>query len=212
MSSQKLWVEHQTTEKTYGPTRITIEGCEYVDDFLNTLYQRPLLAIPQNTTITVYQPDGKTEIKPTATLESLGDAGKNGDAPLIVKTAAVTKSSRLVTTRKMSVEASCRKYLDAIAKRLAEFYEFNYRFKSGATIGDVLEAKDGVEGEDWDVRKAKKTHYQTDDDGFTVEIRKGQPLTNDRLPDLYTPDEWDKISKFNKKTTKRVHDGQLPHL
>jgi hypothetical protein len=47
-----------------------------------------------------------------------------------------------VTTRKMSVEASCRKYLDAIAKRLAEFYEFNYRFKSGATIGDVLEAKD----------------------------------------------------------------------
>ena len=29
---------------------------------------------------------------------------------------------------------------------------------------------------------------------------------------MYTVDEWDKISKFNKKTTKRVHDGQLPHL
>ncbi|KAJ2995502.1 hypothetical protein HDV02_000674, partial [Globomyces sp. JEL0801] len=122
------------------------------------------------------------------------------------------KSSRLLTTRKMSVEASCQKYLDAIAKRLTEFYEFDYRFKGGATIGDILEAKDGVEGEDWKFRRAVKTHYQTDDDGFTVEIRKGQPLTNNHLPDLYTPDEWDKISKFNKKTTKRVHDGQLPHL
>jgi hypothetical protein len=100
--------------------------------------------------------------------------------------------------------------LDAIAKRLAEFYEFNYRFKSGATIGDVLEAKDGIEGEDWDFRKAKKTHYQTDDDGFVVQISKGQPLKNIKLPDLYTRDEWDKISKFN--TTQRVHDGQLPHL
>jgi hypothetical protein len=122
------------------------------------------------------------------------------------------KSSRLLTTRKMSVEDSCRKYLDAIAKRLAEFYEFDYRFKGGATIGDILSAKDGVEGIDWDIRKAKKTHYQTDDENFTVQILKGTPLTKDKLSDLYSPDEWDKISKFNTKTTKRVHDGQLPHL
>ena len=88
----------------------------------------------------------------------------------------------------------------------------SYRFKSGATIGDVLEAKDGMEGEDWDFRKAKKTHYQTDDDGYIVQIHKGQPLKSIKLPDLYTTDEWDKISKFNKKTTQRVHDGQLPHL
>jgi hypothetical protein len=110
----------------------------------------------------------------------------------------------------MSVEASCRKYLDAIAKRLAEFYEFGYRFTSGATIGDVLEAKDGVEGEDWDVRKAKKTQNQIDDDGFVVQIRKGQPLTKVKLPDVYTADEWDKISKFNKKTTTRIHSATLP--
>ena len=70
----------------------------------------------------------------------------------------------------------------------------------------------GVEGEDWDIRKAKRTHQQTNEDGFTVEIRKGQPLAKDRLPDLYPADEWDKISKFKKWTTKRVHDGQLPHL
>ena len=95
------------------------------------------------------------------------------------------------------MEASCRKYLDAIATKLSSFYEFDYRYKEGPTIGDVLSAKDGVEGEDWDIRKAKRTYQQTDEDGFTVEIRKGQPLAKDRLPDIYTPDEWDKISKFN---------------
>ena len=148
MSSQKLWVQHQTTAKTYGPTKITIEECSDVDDFLKEIKKEIQLGIPQNTTITLYQPDGKTEIKPTATLKSLQGAGQNGDSPLIVKTTAVSKSSRQVTTRKMSVEASCRMYLDAIAKRLTVFYDFYYRFKSGATIGDVLEAKDGVEGED----------------------------------------------------------------
>ena len=129
---------------------------------------------------------------------------------LLLVSRLLPKSSRQVTTRKISVEASCTKYLDAIAKRLAEFYEFDYRFKSGATIGDVLEAKDGVEGEDWDVRRAVNTHYQTDDDGFVVEIRKGQPLTKVKLPDVYTPDEWFKISQFNKKTTTRIHSAFLP--
>jgi hypothetical protein len=210
--SQKLWVSYVTPAKTFGPTKVSIQECSDVDDFLNTLYQRPLLCIPSKNPITLYKSDGNTEIKPTDTIKSLGNLGKDADAPLVVKTTAVGKSSRLVTTRKMSVEASCRKYLDAIAKRLAEFYEFNYRFKSGATIGDVLEAKDGMEGEDWDFRKTKKTHYQTDDDGFIVQICKGQPLKSIKLPDLFTPEEWEKISKFNKNTTQRVHDGQLPHL
>ena len=209
--SQKLWVQHITTAKTFID-KVSIQGCEDIADFLKEIKKEFEISGPSSH-LTLYQPDGTTEIRPTDTIKSLGDAGKDADAPLVVKTTAIGKSSRLVTTRKMSVEASCRKYLDAIAKRLAEFYEFNYRFKSGATIGDVLEAKDGIEGEDWDFRKAKKNHYQTDDDGFTtVEIRKGQPLKSIKLPDLYTPDEWDKISKFNKNTTQRVHDGQLPHL
>ena len=31
--SEKLWVAHQTPERTFGPTRVSIEGCEYVDEF-----------------------------------------------------------------------------------------------------------------------------------------------------------------------------------
>ena len=31
--SQKLWVAHATPAKTFGPTRVSIEGCSDVDDF-----------------------------------------------------------------------------------------------------------------------------------------------------------------------------------
>ena len=37
MATTKLWVEYQTPAKTFGPTRVSIEGCEYVDDFKGTL-------------------------------------------------------------------------------------------------------------------------------------------------------------------------------
>jgi len=211
--TQKLWVENKTTERTYGLTRVSIEGCEYVDDFLKEIKKESQLAIPKDSSITLYRPDG-TEI-------DVGDSptsfvvGNSRAVPLVVKATALAarlKSFRQERYKKMSVEASCRKYLDAIATKFSSFYEFDYRNKEGPTIGDVLAAKDGVEGEDWKFRRAVKTHHQTDEDGFTVEIRKGQPLAKDKLPDIYTSDEWDKISKFNKKTTKRVHDGQLPHL
>ena len=207
--SQKLWVSYVTPAKTFGPTRVCVDGCEYVDDFIKEIKKESQLSIPSKTFITLYHSDGTTEIDVGDSPSLLLEGNSRGN-PLIVKTAAVGKSSLLVTTRKMSVEASCRKYLDAIAKRLAEFYEFNYRFKSGATIGDVLEAKGGTKGEDWDFRKAKKTYYQIDDNGSLVQILKGKPLKSINLPDLYTPEEWEKISKFNKNTTQRVHDATLP--
>jgi hypothetical protein len=109
----------------------------------------------------------------------------------------------------MSVEASCRKYLDAIALKLAGYYEFSYRYKGGPTIIDLLTAK---ENNNWKFRRAVTTHHQIDEEGYIVEIRKGQQLTNEKLPNLYTPDEWDKISKFYQKTTKLVHSGNLPSL
>jgi hypothetical protein len=122
------------------------------------------------------------------------------------------KAYRQQRYKTMSVEASCRKYLDAIALKLAGYYEFDYRHKEGPTIGDVLTAKKGVEGVKWDVRKAKGDHEQVDEDGFIIKIKKGQPLTKDRLPDIYTEEEWKKISHFNHKTSARVHSGNLPSL
>ena len=86
---QKLWVEHQIDGKKYGPTRVPIEECDYVDDFLNRLYTRPLLAIPPNVPITLYKSDGTTPIKPTDTVESLREDGKDGNAPLVVKSTSL---------------------------------------------------------------------------------------------------------------------------
>ena len=76
--------------------------------------------------------------------------------------------------KKMSVEASCRKYLDALALRLSSYYEFNHRHESGTTIGDVLAAKDGV----WHFKRYVKDCYQIDSNGFETKKKKGQPFLN----------------------------------
>jgi len=36
--SKKLWIAHQTAEKIFGPTRVSFDGCEYVDDFKGIFY------------------------------------------------------------------------------------------------------------------------------------------------------------------------------
>jgi len=211
MSSQKLWVLHQTAARNYGPTRVSTDGCYYVDDFRKEIKKESQLAIPQNSPITLYQPDGNTEINPTDNLQLLKNAGKIGNAPLIVMTAAIGKS-RLASTRKMAVEASCRKYLDAIARQISEFYEFEYNHRCGATMGNVLAAKDGNEGTDWVFRLALKNSTQIDDEGFQKVVKKGQKLTLCPLPELFQPDEWEKISKFNSLTSERIHSAELPRL
>ena len=64
-----------------------------MDDFLNTLYERPLLAIPKNTTITLYQLKDGQEVE-----IDVGDSpadyvtGNSRKNPLIVKTTAVFDS------------------------------------------------------------------------------------------------------------------------
>ena len=88
MSSQNLWVQHQTFIDL-----VSTEGCTYIAQFLKEIKQ--VFEIPgPASAITLYQlKDGqKVEIKPTDTLQSLQDAGKDGDAPLIVKTTAVLDS------------------------------------------------------------------------------------------------------------------------
>ncbi len=84
MSSQKLWVQHITAGKTFGPTRVSIQGCEYVDDLKVSIRNNPELAIPQNTPITLYKSDGTTEIdvgdSPANYLE-----GNSRNNPLTVK-------------------------------------------------------------------------------------------------------------------------------
>ena len=207
----KLWVQHQTTERTFGPSRVSIQDCEYVDDFLIKLYDSPILSILRDNPITLYKPDGSTEIDVGDSISDYLD-GNSRNNPLIVKSTRI--SSRQKTTRKMAVEASCRKYLDAMARQISGFYDFDFNPRYGATMGNVLAAKDGKEGQDWWFRLAKKTKTFTEIDmnGFKRVVKKGQKLASCPLPELFQPDEWKKISEFNDLTSGRVHSGVLPVL
>ncbi|KAJ3202072.1 hypothetical protein HDU67_000823 [Dinochytrium kinnereticum] len=157
--------------------------------------------------------DGKKEpLDPTESLDLLG----SNEGMLIVAVPSLTSSSlkpfRQKRYKAMSVEASCRRYLDAIALKLASLYEFDYKYDTGPTIGDVLAVKDGVEDDDWSFRRARKNYQRLDADFFMVEIRKGQPLTNVKLPDIYTTDEWESMKKFNYNASERILNGSLPSL
>ena len=210
--SQKLWVQHITTAKTFGPTRVSIQGCEYVDDLLKEIKKESQLSIPPNTPLTLYQPDGTTEIDVGDSPHLLLDGNSRGNS-LIVKTVAVGKSSRLMTTRKMSVEASCRKYLDALAFKLSTYYVFKRKSKAGATFGDVLEAiKIGKKDKKprWSHILETDSYEQEDEDGDMIQIHAGDPVFPIPLPSLFTTDEWDKLRALNKSTTTRIHSGTLP--
>jgi hypothetical protein len=124
-----------TTAKTFID-KVSIQGCSDVDDFLKEIKKESQLAIPQNT---LYKSDTTTEIDVEVN-PSLIVGGNSRGNPRIVKTTAIGKTSCLVTTRKISVEASCRKYLDALAFKLSTYYVFKEKSKLGATFGDVLEA------------------------------------------------------------------------
>ena len=59
--SQKLWVQHQTADRIFID-KISIDGCDDIADFLKEIKKESQLAIPQNTAIALYKPDGETEI------------------------------------------------------------------------------------------------------------------------------------------------------
>ena len=92
----------------------------------------------------------------------------------------------------MSTEASCRKYLDAIANKIYVSYTFTKKY-GNPTMGDLLAAKDGREGDTWEYRTYKR-----------------QKLATKPLPDVFSMAEWEILSTLNADTTQRIHDAQLP--
>jgi hypothetical protein len=215
--SQKLWVQHETPSKTFID-KVSIDGCEDIADFLKEVKKESQLSIPSKTPITLFQPDGTTEIKPTVTIQSLGNMGKDADAPLVVKTSAVGKSSRLIqaptgsskkqlTYKGLGVEASCRKYFDALARKLALYYRFKWTHGKYPTMGDVLYA---YQKRAWKYQYEYQTEEErTDESGFT-QVDEQVPILSIRLPDLFDTDEWAKLKEWNQKTNSRIHDADLP--
>jgi hypothetical protein len=113
----------------------------------------------------------------------------------LIKLAKVpqTSSTKQSQYKGMSVESSCRKFLDALAKKISELYDFDTVYERNPTMGDVLKAKDGLEGTDWEYR-----------------IKRKKQLTSIPLPDMYSKEDWDELSRLNRVTTLRIHDARLP--
>ena len=126
--------------------QVSTYGCSNIWDFKGAIKTKlpHLLAAYDAAQLTLFQPDGVTEIDPETPVTDLKEIPWK---PMVVTVdelpipAPSGSSKKQLSYKGMSTEASCRKYLDALARKLALFY----RFKWGQddendypTFGDVL--------------------------------------------------------------------------
>ena len=180
---------------------------------VNQIQLSPLLDSYAAAQLILFQPDGITEIDPQTSVNDLKEIPWK---PMVVTvdelpTHAPTGSSKKQLTYKgMSTEASCRKFLDALARRLALYYDFRWgkyeeKRNNYPTFGDVLFAR----------RKKKWSHRYdeveaTDEEGFTAVNPKKIPKFGTALPDLFCVKEWEKLERLNDSTNERIHDADIP--
>jgi hypothetical protein len=102
MSSRKLWVQHQTTAKTFID-KVSIEGCDDITDFLKEIKKETQLAIPKDSAITLYQLKDGQEVE-----IDVGDSpadyvtGNSRNNPLIVKTITIAPLPQIQTAALLS--------------------------------------------------------------------------------------------------------------
>ena len=198
--------------------KVSTEGCSDVADFKDAIKTKlpHLLAAYDAVQLTLLQPDGNTEIDPGETIAKLNEFNVGPWTPLVVTVeespipAPSGSSKKQLSYKGMSTEASCRKYLDALARQLALYYEFKWgkddeKRNDYPTFGDVLFAK----------RKKKWSYHcdevlATDEEGFTPVTPKKIPKLDIPLPDLFSADEWKRLDELNDSTNERIHDADIP--
>jgi hypothetical protein len=203
--AQKHFIQLKLGNKSYK-AQVSTDGCSYVDDFKGAIKTKlhHLLAAYDAAQLTLFQPDGTTEIDPETLVTDLKEIPWK---PMVVTVeelpipAPSGSSKKQLKYKGMSTEASCRKYLDALAIEIYFDYDFPKTYKK-PTMGDVLAARDGQFGKPkeevkgvawWDYKKEN-----------------GIQLTNTPLPSLLSVQQWEMLKSLNRDTTKRIHDAQLP--
>jgi hypothetical protein len=195
--------------------QVSTDGCSNVSGFRAAIKKKlsPLLDSYATAQLVLCQPDGITEIHPATAVKDLTEIPWK---PMVVTVdelpipAPIGSSKKQLTYKGIGVEASCRKYFDALARKLALFY----RFKWGQddendypTFGDVLFA---YKNNAWNFICRQKSYAErTDESGFT-QVAAPVPILSVRLPDLFDADEWVKLKEWNQKTNSRIHDADLP--
>jgi hypothetical protein len=113
----------------------------------------------------------------------------------------------------MSVEASGRKFLDALASKIATLYTFEWGIGNRndyPSIGDVFYAQ---ENDKWEHNYRLLTSGEReleDSTGFHLD----RPLTKVKmcgvpLPDLFATEEWESLKRLNRKINNKLHDAIL---
>jgi hypothetical protein len=200
--------------KTYKD-KVSTQGCADVADFRGAIKNKfsPDLDSYGPHHLTLFQPDGTTEIDPETPVTNLKEIPWK---PMVVNVLELPlpapngSSKKQLTYKGMSTEASCRKYFDALAKNLALYYQFKWGLDGKSkypTFGDVLFAYDKNE---WDYQYEFQSTKDNDD--FTGVPQK-VPKLNVPLPELFderVSKEWTKLKEWNQKTNSRIHDARLP--
>ncbi|KAK5665382.1 hypothetical protein QVD99_007734 [Batrachochytrium dendrobatidis] len=148
--------------------KASTQGCADVADFKGAIKNKypHLLNSYDAAQLVLFQPDGVTEIDPGEVIEKLNEFAVGPWNPLVVTVeelpipAPIGSSKKQLTYKGMSTEASCRKYLNAIANEIFVIYDFDKAYKK-PTMDDLLAAKDGQLGQPsvptklawWDYRK-----------------------------------------------------------
>ena len=186
-----------TLENKNYRQKVSTEGCYDVDDFKRAIKNEylHLLGSYDAVQLSLFQPDGSTQIEPETPVTELKEIPWK---PMVVNVEKLPVPDPIGSARKqltykgMSTEASCRKYLDAVANQIYLVYSFRKVYRK-PTMGDVLAAKDGQEDGAWAYRK----DY-------------GEQLTTTPLPSLFSQTEWDILKSLNADTTQRIHDAKFP--
>ena len=177
--------------------KVSTEGCSNVSDFRCAIKNKysHLLSSYSAVQLTLFQPDGTTEIDPET---SVTDLKEIPGEPMVVTVdeftvrAFVESSKKRPTYRGMSTEMSCMKYLDAIASKTFLVYDFSNVYRM-PTMGDLLAAKDGQEGVTWHYRKIGE-----------------EQLTTTPLPSLFSMAEWNILKTLHAEAMHKIYDARLP--
>ena len=88
----------------------------------------------------------------------------------------------------LELAAEC---LDNLAKRSCYYYEFDYDDPvAGPHIRDVLKAKNGIEGRDWEYATYEEDGFSNLEPGDDVWVEKGDRIAFSSLPGWFRDEEW----------------------
>ena len=97
-------------------------------------------------------------------------------------------------------------------KKISTLYTFNWMFRSGPTIGDVLAAKDGIEGKAWTFKTTNRNTKHKLEDGSIFITKSSVKLIEEPLPKMFSDNEWITLGSFNKAVSNEIHDRKIPKL